>query len=82
MPGASWLRARRDAAGVKLPYLSGIRLDVLNNREKEVALFQRGDYDLIDSLPPDYYGLLAKKNPRAVVDLALSDDDLPALARP
>jgi peptide/nickel transport system substrate-binding protein len=63
---------RRDAAGAKLPYLSGIRLDVLNNREKEVSLFQRGDYDLIDSLPPDYYGLLAKKNPRAVVDLGAS----------
>ena len=63
---------RRDAAGAKLPYLSGIRLDILNNREKEVSLFQRGDYDLIDGLPPDYYGLLEKKNPHAVVDLGAS----------
>ncbi|HZL26720.1 MAG TPA: ABC transporter substrate-binding protein [Acidobacteriaceae bacterium] len=63
---------RRDAAGVQLPYLTGIRLDVLNNREREISLFQRGEYDLIDSLPPDYFGLLQKKNPRAVLDLGPS----------
>jgi peptide/nickel transport system substrate-binding protein len=63
---------RRDAAGVKLPYLTGIRLDVLNNREKEISLFQRGEYDLIDGLPPDYFGLLQKKNPGAVLDLGPS----------
>jgi peptide/nickel transport system substrate-binding protein len=63
---------RRDAAGVKLPYLTGIRLDVLNNREKEISLFERGDYDLIDGLPPDYYGLLQKKNPNSVIDLGPS----------
>jgi len=63
---------RRDAAGVQLPYLTGIRLDVLNNREREISLFERGEYDLIDSLPPDYFGLLQKKNPRAVLDLGPS----------
>ena len=63
---------RHDAAGVKLPYLTGIRLDVLNNREKEISLFQRGEYDLIDGLPPDYFGLLQKKNPGAVLDLGPS----------
>lgn len=63
---------RRDAAGAKLPYLTGIRLDVLNNREKEISSFQRGEYDLIDGLPPDYFGLLQKKNPGAVLDLGAS----------
>jgi len=63
---------RHDAAGVKLPYLTGIRLDVLNNREKEISLFQRGEYDLIEVLPPDYFGLLQKKNPSAALDLGAS----------
>jgi peptide/nickel transport system substrate-binding protein len=69
---------KRDAAGAKLPYLTGIRLDVLNNREKEISLFQRGDYDLIDGLPPDYFGLLQRKNPSAVLDLgpALNTEEM------
>jgi peptide/nickel transport system substrate-binding protein len=63
---------RRDAAGVQLPYASGIRLEILNNREQEIARFQRGVYDLIDVLPPEYYALLAQKNPKAVRDLGPS----------
>jgi len=63
---------RRDAVGAQLPYLTGIRLDVLNNREREISSFQRGEYDLIDGLPPDYFGLLQKKNPSAVLDLGAS----------
>jgi peptide/nickel transport system substrate-binding protein len=63
---------KRDAAGVQLPYLTGIRLDVLNNREKEISLFQRGEYDLIDGLPPEYYTLLAAKSPKAVRDMGPS----------
>ena len=63
---------KRDAAGKSLPYLNGIRLDILNNREQEVALFQRGEYDLIDGLAPEYYTLLMAKSPKAVRDLGAS----------
>lgn len=63
---------KRDAAGVQLPYASGIRLEILSNREQEIARFQRGAYDLIDGLPPEYFSLLAKKNPKAVRDLGPS----------
>ena len=63
---------RHDAANAQLPYLSGIRLDVLNNREQEIASFQRGDYDLIDNLPAEYFTVLSKRNPRAVRDLGPS----------
>jgi peptide/nickel transport system substrate-binding protein len=63
---------RHDAAGVQLPYVTGIRLDVLNNREQEISHFQRGEYDLIDSLPPEYYDVLAQKNPKAMLDLGAS----------
>ena len=63
---------KRDARGVQLPYLTSIRLDVLNNREQEISLFQRGVYDLIDGLPPEYYHLLSEKNPASVKDLGPS----------
>jgi len=57
---------------VQLPYASGIRLEVVGNREQEIARFQRGAYDLIDGLPPEYYSLLAQKSPGAVRDLGPS----------
>lgn len=63
---------KHDARGVQLPYLTGIRLDVLNNREQEIALFQRGAYDLMDGVPPEYYRLLAAKSPESVKDLGPS----------
>ena len=63
---------KHDTHGAQLPYVAGIRLDVLNNREQEIALFQRGVYDLIDGLPPEYYHLLSEKNPASVKDLGPS----------
>ncbi len=63
---------RRDSAGVQLPYVTGIRLDILNNREQETALFLRGEYDLIDGLSPDYFGVVAQKSPQSVRDLGAS----------
>lgn len=62
----------RDAAGSSLPFASGIRLDVLDNHEQEIRLFERGEYDVIDGLPPDYFGLLKQKTPAAVRDLGPS----------
>jgi peptide/nickel transport system substrate-binding protein len=63
---------RRDGANVQLPYASGVRLDILNNREQEMALFLRGEYDLIDGPSPDYFGLLAQKSPQSARDLGAS----------
>lgn len=63
---------KRDATGVQLPYASGIRLEVVGNREQEIARFQRGAYDLIDGLPPEYYSLLAQKSPGTARDLGPS----------
>jgi peptide/nickel transport system substrate-binding protein len=62
----------RDSGGAALPYASGVRLDVLDNHEQEVRLFERGEYDVIDSLPPDYFGMLKQKTPTAVRDLGPS----------
>jgi peptide/nickel transport system substrate-binding protein len=63
---------RRDNSGTPLPYSSGVRLDVLDNQEQEIRLFLRGEYDVIDSLSPDYFGLLKQKTPDAARDLGPS----------
>ena len=63
---------RRDAAGAQLPYATSLRLDVLNNREQEISLFLRGEYDLIDGLSPDYFDVLARRSPQSVRDLGAS----------
>jgi peptide/nickel transport system substrate-binding protein len=63
---------RRDDAGVQLPYATSVRLDILNNREQEIAQFVRGEYDLIDGLSPDYFAILAQKSPQSVHDLGAS----------
>jgi peptide/nickel transport system substrate-binding protein len=63
---------RHDKAGAQLPYATGIRLDIQNNREQEIALFLRGEYDLIDNLPPDYFRVVAQKSPQSVHDLGAS----------
>ncbi|HVT96774.1 MAG TPA: ABC transporter substrate-binding protein, partial [Acidobacteriaceae bacterium] len=54
------------------PSATGIRLDILENMEQQIRLLQRGDYDLIDSLPPDYFELLRKKAPGMARDLGPS----------
>ncbi len=63
---------RHDSDGVQLPYASGVRLDVLNNREQEVSLFLRGEYDLMDGLSADYFSIVAQKSPQSVHDLGPS----------
>jgi peptide/nickel transport system substrate-binding protein len=62
----------RDSAGATLPYAEGVRLDILENPEQQIRLFERGDYDLIDSIPPDYFELLKKRDPSWVRDLGPS----------
>jgi peptide/nickel transport system substrate-binding protein len=61
-----------DGAGNPLPYAAGVRLDVLENPEQEIRLFARGEYDLVDRLPPDYFEMLKQKSPSSVQDLGPS----------
>jgi peptide/nickel transport system substrate-binding protein len=63
---------RRDGAGGQLPYAAGVRLDVQSNREQEISLFKRGEYDLIVRLSPEYFGILSQKSPQSVQDLGAS----------
>jgi peptide/nickel transport system substrate-binding protein len=63
---------KRDASGRSLPYLSSVRLDILANREQDQRRFIRGQYQLIDSLPAESFGLLARTNREAMHDLGPS----------
>lgn len=62
----------RDSAGTALPYASGVRLDIVENREQQIRMFLRGEYDLIDRLAPDYFELLKQRAPSTVRDLGPS----------
>jgi peptide/nickel transport system substrate-binding protein len=64
--------ALRDGSGAALPRASGVLLDIVENPEQQIRLFQRGESDLIDGLPPDYYELLRQKAPGTVRDLGPS----------
>ncbi|MGB7134518.1 MAG: ABC transporter substrate-binding protein, partial [Acidobacteriaceae bacterium] len=62
----------KDAAGHALPYATGIRLDIVESMEQQVRLLLRGDYDMIDSILPDYFELMRKRAPAMVRDLGAS----------
>jgi len=53
-------------------YATGIRLDILENTEQEIRLFEHDEYDLIDELQPDYFEMLRHRDPAAVRDLGPS----------
>lgn len=63
---------KSDASGNQLPYASGVRLDILENPEQETRAFLRGEYDLIEGLPPDYFELLRRRDPASARDLGPS----------
>jgi peptide/nickel transport system substrate-binding protein len=63
---------RHDQAGVQLPYLSSLHLDILSNREQDQLRFLRGQYQVMDSLPAENYNLLARANAQSVHDLGPS----------
>ena len=63
---------KHDASGAALPYLSSLRLDVLNNRETAELRFARGQYALLDDVPADGFDALSRRAPGSVHDLGPS----------
>ena len=63
---------RHDAAGHALPYLDGVRLDILANPETSELRFLRGQYQLLESVTADDFAALAKKSPGSTRDLGPS----------
>jgi len=60
--------------GQPLPRLDAIRIEFQQNRDLELARFQRGELDLIDTLTPDLYDRLAKEAPGRAVDAGPTTD--------
>jgi len=60
--------------GQSLPRLDAIRLEFQQNRDLELARFQRGELDLIDTLTPDLYDRLAKDAPGRAFDAGPTTD--------
>ena len=74
-----YLRLRRnpfywkhDAGGTPLPYIGAIRLDFVANRETEELRFVRGQYAILDHVPPEGFDSLAHRLPGTVHDLGPS----------
>ncbi|HET9741554.1 MAG TPA: ABC transporter substrate-binding protein [Terriglobales bacterium] len=63
---------KQDSAGHQLPYLSAVRLYVLQNRDTELLRFHQGDVQLINKLSPDLYEQLRAEDPSAARDLGPS----------
>ncbi len=63
---------RHDPAGVPLPYLASLQLDILSNREQDQLRFVRGRYQVIDSVPAENYSVLARTDAQGVHDLGAS----------
>jgi len=59
---------KTDATGRRLPYLDAIRLEIQQNREIEVARFQRGELHLINSIEPEVFHRLSAQTPSLVYD--------------
>lgn len=62
----------KDATGARLPYLSGVRLDILGNRDTEELRFLRGQYAFLDSVPAEAFGAFSKRLPGSMHDLGAS----------
>jgi peptide/nickel transport system substrate-binding protein len=59
---------KTDASGRRLPYIDQVHLDIQQNREIELARFTRGELHLINSLDPEMFSRLAKREPAQVRD--------------
>jgi peptide/nickel transport system substrate-binding protein len=59
---------KRDAQGRPLPYLSQIQISFQNNRDLELALFRRGEEDIINALDADNFERLRADGARQVID--------------
>jgi peptide/nickel transport system substrate-binding protein len=77
-PGSEVLLSRNpnywkvDSQGTRLPYIDGLRLEIQQNRDMELARFRRGELDLINSLDADAFNDLGRVAPGAVVDAGAS----------
>ncbi len=65
---------KHDAAGVQLPYINSVRLDIQQNRDVEMLRLVRGEIDFINAVDPEYFDKLAAQAPGTVTEAGVSLD--------
>lgn len=65
---------KRDASGRQLPYIDSIRLDIQQNRDKELLRLMRGEIDFINSVNAEGFDLLKSQAPQMALDAGVSLD--------
>lgn len=65
---------KKDPSGRQLPYVDSIRLDIQQNRDKEVLRLVRGEINFINSLNPEAFDVLKRQAPQLAVDAGVSLD--------
>ncbi|WP_109487387.1 ABC transporter substrate-binding protein [Occallatibacter savannae] len=65
---------KHDSAGRQLPYIDSIRLDIQQNRDRELLRLTRGEIDLVNSLNAESFDLLKGQAPSMAFDAGVSLD--------
>lgn len=65
---------KHDTAGLPLPAIESVRLDIQQNHDLELARFLRGELQLINRLDPESFARVKKEQPAAARNLGASLD--------
>lgn len=65
---------KKDSSGRQLPYINSIRLEIQQNRDKELFRLMRGEIDLINSVNAEGFDLLKNHAPQMAIDAGVSLD--------
>ena len=65
---------KKDASGVRLPYLDSIRIEIQSNPELESMRFRRGQFHLMNLIEPNQFDRLARARGVKAVDIGASLD--------
>ncbi len=63
---------QKGTSGSAMPYLPSLKLDVLTNPDTEELRFMRGQYAVLDSVPPESFEALNRRVPGSTHDLGPS----------
>ena len=65
---------KHDASGRQLPYVDGVRLDIVQNQDTEILRLLRGEIHFVNSLNPEYFDKVTSENPGMAHNAGVSLD--------
>ncbi len=63
---------KRDAGGNPMPYLNGVRLEIISNPEQNELRFERGRHQLLESVAAEDFATLSRRSPAGFRDMGAS----------